>query len=95
MPEFELAPLDLLMVGLYVVFIAGIGFYFARPTKTTDDYFLAGHRPQSESVRGLTWSAALFRDEPRALQGLPWYMNYRYQVLGLIALMAGVACVFR
>ena len=47
MPEFELAPLDLLMVGLYVVFIVGIGFYFARRTKTTDDYFLAG--------RTLTW----------------------------------------
>ena len=47
MPEFELAPLDLLMVGLYVVFIVGVGFYFARRTKTTDDYFLAG--------RTLTW----------------------------------------
>ena len=47
MPQFELAPLDLVMVGLYVVFIVAVGFYFARRTETTDDYFLAG--------RSLTW----------------------------------------
>jgi SSS family solute:Na+ symporter len=35
------------MVLLYVVFIVGLGFYFAKRTKTTDDYFLAG--------RSLTW----------------------------------------
>jgi SSS family solute:Na+ symporter len=35
------------MVVLYVLFIVGLGFYFAKRTKTTDDYFLAG--------RALTW----------------------------------------
>ncbi|MDH3456202.1 MAG: sodium:solute symporter [Gemmatimonadota bacterium] len=35
------------MVLLYVVFIVGLGLYFAKRTKTTDDYFLAG--------RSLTW----------------------------------------
>ena len=45
--EFELATLDLVMVGLYVIFIVAMGFYFARRTETTDDYFLAG--------RTLTW----------------------------------------
>lgn len=47
MPPFQLATLDLVMVLLYVVFIIGLGFHFARRTKTTDDYFLAG--------RSLTW----------------------------------------
>ena len=47
MPQFELTTLDLVMVGLYVVFIVAVGFYFARRTETTDDYFLAG--------RTLTW----------------------------------------
>jgi SSS family solute:Na+ symporter len=47
MPQFRLAAPDLLMVLLYVVFIVSLGFYFARRTKTTDDYFLAG--------RTLTW----------------------------------------
>ena len=47
MPNFELQALDLVMVAIYVVFIVALGFYFARRTKTTDDYFLAG--------RSLTW----------------------------------------
>ncbi|MDH3497098.1 MAG: sodium:solute symporter [Gemmatimonadota bacterium] len=47
MPQFQLAAPDLVMVALYVVFIVALGFYFARRTKTTDDYFLAG--------RSLTW----------------------------------------
>ncbi len=47
MPEFQLETLDLLMVLLYVIFIVVLGFYFAKRTETTDDYFLAG--------RSLTW----------------------------------------
>ncbi|UCG86847.1 MAG: sodium:solute symporter [Gemmatimonadota bacterium] len=47
MPQFQLEAPDLVMVLLYVLFIVGLGFYFARRTKTTDDYFLAG--------RALTW----------------------------------------
>ena len=47
MPEFQLQALDLVMVALYVVFIVALGFYFARRTETTDDYFLAG--------RNLSW----------------------------------------
>ena len=47
MPEFQLTALDLIMVALYVVFIVTLGFYFAKRTETTDDYFLAG--------RTLTW----------------------------------------
>jgi solute:Na+ symporter, SSS family len=47
MPQFELALPDLLMVLVYVIFIVGLGFYFAKNMETTDDYFLAG--------RSLTW----------------------------------------
>ena len=47
MPQFRLEAPDLFMVGAYVVFIVGLGFHFARRTRTTDDYFLAG--------RSLTW----------------------------------------
>jgi solute:Na+ symporter, SSS family len=46
-PQFELAGPDLIMVGLYLVFIVSLGLYFARRMETTDDYFLAG--------RSLTW----------------------------------------
>ncbi|MBT8400738.1 MAG: sodium:solute symporter [Rhodothermia bacterium] len=47
MPEFQLHALDFLMVALYIVFIVWMGFYVAKRTETTDDYFLAG--------RSLTW----------------------------------------
>jgi len=47
MPEFRLESADLAMVGIYIVFILGMGLYLARRTDTTDDYFLAG--------RSLTW----------------------------------------
>jgi SSS family solute:Na+ symporter len=47
MPEFRLEPVDLAMVGVYVVFILALGLYLAKRTGTTDDYFLAG--------RSLTW----------------------------------------
>jgi SSS family solute:Na+ symporter len=47
MPQFQLAAPDLLMVLVYVVFIVWLGFRFAKGTRTTDDYFLAG--------RSLTW----------------------------------------
>ena len=47
MPEFQLHPLDLAVVALYIAFIVGLGLYFARRMGTSDDYFLAG--------RSLTW----------------------------------------
>jgi len=47
MPQFRLEAPDLLMVAVYVVFIVGLGLYFAKRMETTDDYFLAG--------RSLTW----------------------------------------
>ncbi len=48
MPEFELFPIDIVMVAVYVVVIVGIGFYVSQHQESTDDYFLAG--------RSLTWS---------------------------------------
>ena len=47
MPSFQFTWIDLVAVGLYVVFIVWLGLYLARRLKTADDYFLAG--------RSLTW----------------------------------------
>ena len=47
MPDFELAGLDLAVIGLYAVGIVAIGFWVGRGTKNSDDYFLAG--------RGMIW----------------------------------------
>ena len=33
--------LDLLVIAVYIAALVGIGIYFARNQKTTDDYFIA------------------------------------------------------
>lgn len=47
MPDFELETVDYLIIGAYVVMILGIGFWAARRTGSSEDYFLAG--------RGMIW----------------------------------------
>lgn len=47
MPEFELATIDLVIVGVYIVGIVAIGVWAGRKAGDSDEYFLAG--------RGMTW----------------------------------------
>src|SRR5258705_3235292 len=37
-----LAPVDLLIIGVYFLVVFGIGFYFSRKERTSEQYFLAG-----------------------------------------------------
>jgi SSS family solute:Na+ symporter len=37
-----LAPVDLVIIAVYFVLVFGIGFYFSRKERTSEDYFLAG-----------------------------------------------------
>src|SRR5947199_8358678 len=37
-----LAPIDLTIIGVYFLVVFGIGFYFSRKERTSEDYFLAG-----------------------------------------------------
>src|SRR2546428_6667710 len=37
-----LAPLDLMIIGVYFLVVFGIGFYFSRKERTSEQYFLAG-----------------------------------------------------
>jgi len=46
-PQYELAPIDLLLIGVYFVIVLVIGFRLAGKNKTAEDYFLAG--------RGMLW----------------------------------------
>src|SRR6202034_1533279 len=39
-----LAPVDLVIIGIYFVMVFGIGFYFSRKERTYEDYFLAGRK---------------------------------------------------
>src|SRR2546427_10571461 len=40
-PHRALATLDLVIVGIYFAIVFGIGLYFARKERTSEDYFLA------------------------------------------------------
>jgi solute:Na+ symporter, SSS family len=37
-----LAPVDLVIIAVYFIVVFGIGFYFSRKERTSEDYFLAG-----------------------------------------------------
>src|SRR5213596_2375334 len=37
-----LAPVDLMIIGVYFLIVFGIGFYFSRRERTSEEYFLAG-----------------------------------------------------
>jgi SSS family solute:Na+ symporter len=37
-----LAPIDLAIIAVYFILVFGIGFYFSRKERTSEDYFLAG-----------------------------------------------------
>jgi SSS family solute:Na+ symporter len=37
-----LAPVDLAIIAVYFIMVFGIGFYFSRKERTSEDYFLAG-----------------------------------------------------
>lgn len=39
-----LAPVDLVIIAIYFVMVFGIGFYFSRKERTSEDYFLAGRK---------------------------------------------------
>ena len=47
MPEFELATIDLVIIGIYIVAILFIGFWVGRGQTDSESYFLAG--------RGMAW----------------------------------------
>jgi SSS family solute:Na+ symporter len=50
-----LAPVDLAIIGIYFALVFGIGFYFARRERTSEDYFLA-----SRNIGWFAIGASLF-----------------------------------
>src|SRR5881398_2052068 len=50
-----LAPVDLVIIGIYFAIVFGIGFYFSRKERTSEDYFLA-----SRNIGWFAIGASLF-----------------------------------
>ncbi len=42
MPDFKLHPIDISIVGIYIVFVVWFGFRIGKKHKSAEDYFLAG-----------------------------------------------------
>lgn len=50
--------------------------------------------PPEESTEGLVWDPSLWREESRELAEKPWYYNYRYWSIALLALTAVIVIIF-
>jgi SSS family solute:Na+ symporter len=55
---------------------------------------LATPAPPSEQVYELVWTPALLREESRELAEKPWYWNYRYWSIALLAVIAVIVVIF-
>lgn len=55
---------------------------------------LATAPPPEEKTAELTWDSSLWREESRELAEKPWYYNYRYWSIALIAVTAVIVIIF-
>jgi solute:Na+ symporter, SSS family len=55
--HIELSPIDYAIIGVYFVFVIGVGFALKRQMVSSEDFFLAGHRIPSW-VTGLAFISA-------------------------------------
>ena len=78
-PIVSATPVDLAIVGIYFVFVIGIGIYLRRFIKTGEDFFMAG-REMTAWVAGLSFLSANLG----ALELLGWAGSaYEYGILAV------------
>lgn len=78
-------PLHFLYVAFILFSVSAIVMMFAS-TLTTPAL--------PEKVDRYSWSRALYDAETADLRGVPWYKNYRYQSIGLLAVTLAVVIYF-
>lgn len=64
-----LSTIDWLTIGVYFVFLFGIGLYFARKQKTTTDYFLAGRKSKWYAIGTSVFAANISSEHLIGLAG--------------------------
>jgi SSS family solute:Na+ symporter len=74
------------------LYVAGI--HFGLSLLTMLFVSLATAPPPENKTEALIWTPAEFRAETESLKDLPWYKNYRYQVVLLLALVAFILIWF-
>lgn len=95
--ELPIRQLDLAAVAIYLAVIVGVGLYFARRNKTTEEWFL-GNRSFAGWVIGLSMlgtivSSATFLALPAAAYVLDWRQLSVNLVLPLVAVVAVVVFI--
>jgi len=90
--EVALSPIDLLTLGLYLLGMVALGFYFARRNNSTEEYFL-GNRAFKGWVIGLSMlstsiSSITFLAFPAAAFTLDWRQFISNLMLPLAAVLA-------
>ena len=95
-----LGPVWQAQTGAYAAPIFGISFLYLAPVLLLVSMAvmvivsLMTPAPEPEKVEGLTWSPAFFRAESQELAAVPFWKNYRYQSIGLIAITLVVVVMF-
>ena len=74
------------------LYVAGIHFIVCFVILLGVSYSTAP--PSEESVRTMVWTPAEYRRETEELRDLPWFKNYRYQALMLVAVVALILVVY-
>jgi len=58
-------------------------------------FYSSRHSPATKQQREVMWTPAYFREESRALRGVPFWKNYRWLSLGLLILTSWIVLSFR
>lgn len=77
-----------------VQFLYAAGVLFALACALMVAVSLATSPPPEGKTEGLVWHSDLWKEESRELAQKPWYRNYRYWSLALLAATAAVVVVF-
>jgi len=96
LPSGALSLMDWIVIGIYLLGLVAMGFYFARREHTTDDFFLAGRRipwwAAGISIFATGLSAITFMAIPAKAYATDWV--YFVQSIGIVVVAVLVAWLF-
>jgi solute:Na+ symporter, SSS family len=80
------------VVDIHFLYVGPILFVFSSVVLVIAS--LTAPAPAEEDVASFIWTPALYRQDTAAMAGQAWYLNYRIQAIGLIALTAAILFAF-
>ncbi|MCA9080802.1 MAG: sodium/solute symporter, partial [Planctomycetaceae bacterium] len=93
----EIRPLDLIVITLYLLGMAGVGVWFSRKNTTTEEYFLGGRSfpgwALGLSMLGTSISSVTFLAFPAAAYATNWQQLVSNLTIPLVAVLAIVVFI--